>query len=310
MLDSFRSAGHSRGMTVGIVLGLVVLLLGGLSGCDRDRTAAVRKLNEGLKAYERGETSRAVELLEEATKKDADYAKPHYQAAQLYEIDLDGPKEAERHYRQALDIKPDNARYSYGLARVLSAQSDHQEAVEVYQKTVQNDPSHAKAWFRMGLSQRALGDNAGAVDSFTKAIKASPRMKMDREDTGGAHYHALGDLYVEFGFFDKALKVYENGITNNPNATRLFQGRGVAQLRLERYSDAAQSFEKALEIEPSNSTALFNLAVAHEAMGHPKGAMDALKRFLQVAGRGNNQARIAAAQGMMQKLKKQIKQAE
>ena len=293
-----------RATLAATVFGLLFALVA-ISGCDRDRALAVRRLNEGLKSWERGETVEAVEKIKKAAQADADFAKPHYQAAQIYEIELDEPSKAQQHYRSALDIEPKNPDYSYGLARVLASQGKHEEAAKFYRQTVENDEKHAKAWFRLGLSQRALGDNSGAVQSFTKAIRAVPRMRMDDDDPGGAHYHALGDLYVEFGFYDKALKVYENGIRNLPKSTRLYQGRGVAQLALERYSEAAQSFEKALEKDSSNATALFNLAVAHEAMGHPKGAINALEQFLQVAERGSNRARIAAAQGMMQKLEKQ-----
>lgn len=309
MLDNIRFDAFSTNAKLGLVMS-VLLLVGSLAGCDRDRALAVRHLNKGLKAYERGETIRAVEFLKKAAQADADYAKPHYQAAQIHEIDLDEPKEAERHYRSALDIEPKNSDYSYGLARVLASQGDHEEAIRFFRQTVQNDKKHAKGWFRMGLSQRAMGNNADAVDSFMKSINANARMRMDKDDPGGTHYHALGDLYVEFGFYDKALKVYENGILNNEDSPRLYQGRGVAQLRLQRYQQAAQSFEKALEIDSSHATALFNLAVAHEAMGQPKGAMNALDRFLEIAERAKNRARIAAAQGMIQKLKEKEEEAQ
>lgn len=285
-----------------VVLGFVV------AGCDQDRAIAVQRLNEGLKAYEQGQTVKAVEKMKEAAQADADFAKPHYQAAQLYEMDLNEPAEAEQHYRQALDIEPDNSEFSYGLGRVLAAQDDYAGAVKAFQKTIDADEKHAKAWFRLGLAQRALGEHAKAVESFMESIKANARLKMDEDDPGGAHYHALADLYVQFGFFDKALEVYENGIQNNSESPRLFQGRGVAQLELERFSDAAESFEKALELDSTAATAFFNLAVAHEKLDRPKAAMEALQKFQDYAERSKNQARIAAAQGMMQDLEKQMEE--
>ncbi|MFB6373883.1 MAG: tetratricopeptide repeat protein [Bradymonadaceae bacterium] len=289
-------------LVVAIVLGLAT----GASGCDRDRARAVRVLKKGLQAYSRGETVSAVEKMVKAAEIDDDFAKAHYQAAQVYEVDLEEYGKAERHYRDATDIDPDDPKFTYGLARVLAAQGDYEEAISYYRKTIDNDKKHGKAWFRLGIAQRTLGKHADAVDSFMKAIEVAPRLRMDEEDTGGAQYHALGDLYVEFGFYDKALKVYENGLVNNSKCPRLFQGRGVAQLELERYEAAAESFQKALEIDESNTSALYNLAVARQKMGKPEEAIKVLEKFLRVANRGDNRARIAAAQGLMNKLEDEL----
>ena len=260
--------------------------------------------------YQRGETVEAITQMKKAAKADGDFAKPHYQMAQIYEMDLEEPEKAEQHYRQALDIKSDNATFAYSLGRVLASQGKHEKAIRQFQRATSIDKKHSKAWFRMGLSQRTLGDHADAVESFMKSIEAAPRLRMAEDDPGGAHYHALADLYVEFGFHDKALKVYENGIENNPKSPRLFQGRGVAQLELTRFSEAAQSFEETLKYDSTQTTALFNLAVAREKMGQPKGAIKALDQFLQVAERANNTARIAAAQSMIQELEKKMKESK
>jgi tetratricopeptide (TPR) repeat protein len=292
-----------RELSIGIILILAAGLL--FAGCDRKRAQAVRKLNEGLKAYKRGSAAEAVEKMEKAAEMDADFSKPHYQAAQIYELELDQLDKAENHYRKAVQLKSQNTDYTYALARVLAEKGDYEDAVRYFRKTTSLDESHGKAWFRLGLTQRALGKHAEAVDSYMRAIEANPRMRMDDEDAGGAHYHALGDLYIEFDFYDKALKVYENGITNNPEAPRLYQGKGLAQLRLERYGAAAESFEKVLEMDDSHGSALYNLAVARNELGEPEKAKRALEKFLKVASRTGNQSRIAAAQGLMNELKDQ-----
>jgi len=295
------------------ILAVVSLMLGAgfLASCDRARATAVRRLNEGLKAYQQGKTVEAVEKMQKAAEADGEFAKPHYQMGQIYEMDLSEPDKAIQHYREALDRKPDHAEYAYKLGRVLASEGDHEEAIAKFEQATQSDENHSRAWFRSGLSQRAMGDHADAVDSFATAIESSPRVPTEgvelKGPTADHYYHELADLYVEFGFFDKALQVYENGIQNIPESGRLYQGRGVAQLELKRYPEAAQSFEKTLEYDSTQATALFNLGVARRKMNQPKGAMKALDQFLQVAERANNQARIAAAQGILQELDKEMK---
>jgi tetratricopeptide (TPR) repeat protein len=212
---------------------------GFLASCDRARATAVRRLNEGLKAYQQGKTVEAVEKMQKAAEADGEFAKPHYQMGQIYEMDLSEPDKAIQHYREALDRKPDHAKYAYKLGRVLASEGDHEEAIAKFEQATQSDENHSRAWFRSGLSQRAMGDHADAVDSFATAIESSPRVPTEgvelKGPTADHYYHELADLYVEFGFFDKALQVYENGIQNIPESGRLYQGRGVAQLELERY---------------------------------------------------------------------------
>jgi tetratricopeptide (TPR) repeat protein len=153
-----------------------------------------------------------------------------------------------------------------------------------------------------------MGQYTGAVESFMRAIQLQPRMKMERSDPGGENYHALGDLYVRFGLYDQALKVYENGLQNNPEAPRLYHGRGVAQLHLERYADAARNFERTLELDARYNSAVFNLAVARQAQGRNTEAMEIIERYLQTANRAGEQARIVAAQGLLQQLRERAKE--
>src|SRR5699024_5650901 len=137
-------------------------------------------------------------------------------------------------------------------------------------------------------------------DSYMKSIQVNPRMKIAQDDPGGAAYHALGDLYARFSFYDKSLAVYKNGVVNNKGAAQLYAGKGVAELNLKRLSDAETSFEKALELDPKNVAATFNLAVVRNELGEQDGAMQVLKAYLDSA---VDPARRQAAQGMLQKLR-------
>lgn len=310
MLDDRFDALSRFGVPGAAVLAIVLLGAGLLANCSMSRARAIRRLNDGLKSYQQGKTIEAIEEMKKATKADPEFAKPHYQMAQIYEMDLSDPDKAIQHYRQALELKPENANYAYKLGRVIASEGDHEDAITQFEKATQADEKHSRAWFRLGLSQRTLGEHAAAVESFMQAIKSSPRIPTAGVEIEGPtadhYYHALGDLYVEFDFYDKARRVYKNGIQNIPESARLYEGLGVSQLEQELYSEAAQSFEKALEFSSTRSTALFNLGVARQKMEQPKGAMKALNQFLQVAERSKNQARIAAAQGIIQEIEKEM----
>jgi tetratricopeptide (TPR) repeat protein len=269
-------------------------------GCNQDRAVAVQELNKGIEAYHSGKSMTAIRHLEEAASLDPTFAEPSLYLGQLYHLEVGELDNAEQAYRQALQRDPDNVDTYYRLGTVLADKEDYSSAAGQFEQAVERDPEHARAWFRLGLSQQAEAEYPEAVDSFMKSIRANPRMKMDEDDRGGAAYHALGDLYTRYGFFDRALKVYENAILNNEGVARLHAGRGVAQLKLERYAEAAKSFQEALELDSGHVPATFNLAVAHNHLGQHDQAMQVLETYLN---RSTDQARRSAAQGLLQKLR-------
>ncbi|MFU8806798.1 MAG: tetratricopeptide repeat protein [Bradymonadaceae bacterium] len=298
-----RQSDCSRSTYTTIILMVSIVVSLFIMGCNQDRVLAIREMNSGLEAYQGGNTMDGVRYLREAIKHDPNYPEPHYYLGQIYHLRLREIDNAERHYRQALELEPENAQYAYRLGTVLAIQEKNEEAVQTFRRSVNAMPDYAQSWFRMGLAQQEIGQFTEAVDSYMKAIHAQPRLKMEPSDPGGEHYHALGDLYIRFGLFDQALKVYENGLQNNPEAPRLYHGRGVAQLQLERYDEAERSFTRTLELDGRHNSAVFNLAVSRQAQGKNDEAMEVLERFLQSANRAEDQARIVAAQGLLQQLK-------
>lgn len=279
--------------------GLLVLLLGS-TGCSQDRAIAVDYLNKGVHSYQSGQSMTAIKQLKIARDKDPTYAEPALFLGDIYYQGTNELPLAEQSYREAIKRDPDNIESHYKLGAVLFDQGDAAQAASSFQEVVKKDDAHAKAWFRLGLSQQAQGKYPEAVDSYMKSIRANPRMKMDEEDPGGAAYHALGDLYARFSLYDKSLAVYKNGVLNNEGAAQLYAGRGMAEQNLKRPADAEESLKKALEIEPHNVAATFNLAVVKHALGQKDGAIEVLEAFLN---RASDPARRQAAQGMLQKLR-------
>lgn len=286
-----------------------------LAGCESmDRAEAVRTMNSGLEALELGHTVDAVRYLKEAQATDPTYAEPAYYLGQIYHMKLTELDNAERYYREARDRDPENPQIAYRLGSVLADLNNHPEAETAFQVAVDKDPKFAKAWFRLGLAQEQQLKYAEAVDAYMKSIESNARMRMDEVDPGGAAYHALGDIYIRFGFYDKALQVYENGIENNDidarpmKPARLFQGKGVALLKAKKFDEAATEFQKALELDASMYTAIFNLAVANMAMNKTEQAVAGFQQFTERADASKDEARIVAAEGFIQQIKQKTEQ--
>lgn len=304
---------RARRALAGILIACTMLF----AACESmDRAEAVQAMNSGLEALELGRTVDAVRYLKEASAIDPTYAEPAYYLGQIYHIKLSELDNAERYYRQALERDEENPQIAYRLGSVLADLNKWSDAEAFFTQATNKDPDFAKAWFRLGLAQEVQNNYAAAVDSYMKSINANARMRMDEDDPGGAAYHALGDIYIRFGFNDKALQVYENGIQNNDLDSRpirpaqLYQGKGVALLKAHKFGEAAAEFEKALKIDPSMHTAVFNLAVAKMAMNDTEAAVTGFQEFTQRADPSKDSARIVAAEGFIQQINEKAKAAE
>ena len=280
--------------TAGKILWPVLFVLC-VAGCSQDRAIATQALNDGLGELRAGRTTDAISQLEKAAASDMTYADPSYYLGQIYHQKYQQLDDAERHYAEAIKRAPDNAQFHYRYGTVLGEKGKHQEAVVEFEDAIKGHEDFPKAWFRKGVNELAMKRYTDGIASLSKSIQLDARMRIGDEDPGGAAYHALGDLYNRYGFYDKALQVYDNGITNNSSSAQLYRGRGVAELKLKRFSEAEQSFRKALELEPKSAKAFFNLAISQHAQQNYKGALDSLQRFIITADPIEDGVRIMAA---------------
>ncbi len=281
------------------------VMLAALAACNQDRATATRRLNEGLQLQNTGQTERAMKKFERAAEIDSSFAKPYFMLGQLRQVEFSSPDSAEEDYRNALQRDPGNAKYAYHLGSVLSEQGYHREAIKYFRQAIDNRDGYAEAYYRMGESLRARGNQPKALRAYMDSIRANPRLKIGEEGMPGIAYNALGNLYLEYGFFDKALKVFDNGIQNNSDSARLYHGKGVAQLELERYDQAIDSFEKAAERRKKYASAYFNMAAAYRQLDRPEDAISALETFMESAGGGGDRARMSAARGLIQEIEQE-----
>lgn len=272
-----------------------VVLCATLVGCSQDRAISTQSLNDGLGELNSGQVSGAIEKLERAAASDPTYADPDYYLGQIYHQKYSQLDDASRHYANAIKRAPDNPQFHYRYGTVLGEQGKHADAIAAFDDAIKGHEVFPKAWFRKGLSELAIQQYTEGVSSLSKSIQLDATMRIGDEDPGGAAYHAIGDLYNRYGFHDKALQVYDNGITNNPASAQLYRGRGVAELKLKRFAEAEQSFRAALEKEPRNAKAFFNLAMSQHAQSKYKDALDSLQRFIITADPIDDGVRIMAA---------------
>lgn len=166
-----------------LTLTLVLLVLGGCASQSVREDANPRKSAElnaelGLRYMLQGKNDLALEKLERALRFDPESATAHHYLAELYRR-LGRSEKAAGHYREALDLDPDNSSTRNNYAVFLCSEEAYDEALEQFE-TVLDNPVYNKAanvYENMGLCMRQKGDAERAERYFRKALERDPELQ-------------------------------------------------------------------------------------------------------------------------------------
>jgi tetratricopeptide (TPR) repeat protein len=190
-------------------------------------------------------------------------------------------REAEPILRQALKLEPQHGVALRALAEVRLRAGDPSEAADLAKRATSDRDAPVSAWILRAMSERALGDKAGAKSSLDQALTAEPEnvaALVERSDTRAAegdYEQAIADLKtaerVKHGdkqILARLLDLYQRA-GRNEEAGRLAQSLGIA--------NAAATTSAQGEIKVTGTAA--EIEAANDA--DPVKARQALETLLQ-----------------------------
>ena len=182
--------------------------------------------------------------------------------------------DAERHYRWALTLAPDDPRIAISLGLVLRQMQRPAEAKMLFSGVVQRHPALAEAHYGLGLACQDMMELAGAEAAYRAALAHNP----------GFLPAALGLASVcNFaGRPDEALDLLKEAATPDPRlAAAIEHQRGNAQQLKDQNEAALAHFERALALEPGLAGAAQSRATALQSLGRDEEALAALRQVLK-----------------------------
>ena len=78
---------------------------------------------------------------------------------------------------------------------------------------------------------------------------------------------------------EDALKCYDAAFTIQSNVTDIFSNKGMALIKLQRYGEASDVFDRILAIDPNNVGGLYNKGVTLKKIGYT----DEANKYYKVA---------------------------
>ena len=137
---------------------------------------------------------------------------------------------------------------SYEDASKLFKQGNHAGALEKIELVIAADPRDARARFLKGLILTEQNKPADAIKVFTSLTEDYPELPEP--------YNNLAVLYASQGQYDKARKALEMAIRTHPSYAVAHENLGDVYAKM-----ASEAYDKALQLDRSNTTAQTKLAM-------------------------------------------------
>ena len=126
--------------------------------------------------------------------------------------------------KRSLEFDPKNAEAMGVAGRAALALGMKDEAVASLKNAVATAPQSEDLWVALGETQNAVGDASGAIGSYTKALTINP----------------LG------------IRTYDKILEHTPDDVDLIKRKASTLTKLQRYDDAAKTYQDGIEINKND----------------------------------------------------------
>ncbi|MBC8181031.1 tetratricopeptide repeat protein [candidate division KSB1 bacterium] len=124
-------------------------------------------------------------------------------------------EKAQIEYKQAIEADANILRYQYNLARVYGDNKKLDQAFEIYEKILKNNPEDLTAYYQVGRLSSKTGENLQrGKECLHQFIQA--KTNNNETVTAWAHYR-LGLIHEKEGNKDEAKKEFETALKINPD---------------------------------------------------------------------------------------------
>src|SRR5919108_4235457 len=130
------------------------------------------------------------------------------------------------------------------------------QALERVNRALAANPREPQARFLKGLIFTEQGKQQEAIDIFAKLTQDYPNLPEP--------YNNLAVIYASQGQYDKARTALEQSIRTHPSYATAYENLGDVYAKL-----ASQAYDKALQIDSSNTAAKNKLALVRDLGGRP-----------------------------------------
>jgi len=166
----------------------------------------------------------------------------------------------------------------YNLGKLFSMQDNWAPGRKEFEAALRIDPSYVEALDALGMAQEALGDNAGAVASYEKAIA----LNQERNGKFASAHVNLSAYYNRTGDAERGLQFAREAIELDPKSDRAWFQKAKADESQGRLNDAVDSLNRAISFNTRASSYYYVLSGLYRRLGRTKESQEALEVFTRL----------------------------
>lgn len=168
--------------------------------------------------------------------------------------------EAEKNYKQALELDPLAEGGLLGTARLALLKGERQQAATFVEKTMRQYPNSADALVLNGVIAQQQGDKEKALQSFIKALKIEPANLQAL--LGKAELEAAGEKFdVALADVDQVLKF----APGHPTANYL---KAEIHFKRKEFDQSKNTLSQVLKVAPNHLQSQLLLGMVHYVQGN------------------------------------------
>jgi tetratricopeptide (TPR) repeat protein len=161
-------------------------------------------------------------------------------------MNLDKAEDALPVFQRLLALQPDDSHSRYNLAVVQLAAHSPKQAVETLQPLLGAASPDPEALDLASSAYEESGDTPKAVNLLRQAIVLDPKKTR--------YFVDFATLSFAHQSFQVGVDMINVGLKETPNAAQLFVARGVLLIQLGQYEKAEADFEKASQLDPTQTS--------------------------------------------------------
>jgi tetratricopeptide (TPR) repeat protein len=180
---------------------------------------------------------------------------------------------AEKAFRKALDLDPDNEDGLTGLATVLGIKGDGTGAADLLKRAAEKDPS-ADSLTRLADAYEQMKEYSLAADTLRRALESNPPNAAELE-------RKMAMFLISAERYDDALAAYQDLVGDDPMDADSYLRMSQLYRQKRDLVKAREASDKAKAIDPNNVEIKLNETYILQSEGKSAEAIENLKSILQ-----------------------------
>jgi serine/threonine-protein kinase len=221
----------------------------------------------------------AIILLEQALKVDPNYGRAEADLGSAYWAKYTASKDksliakSREACSKAIDLGNAGAAGHVCLGAVASGTGKYEDAVDQFQSAVQLEPSNEDAYIGLGGAYEHLSKIADAENTYKRTVQLRPKYWRG--------YNLLGAFYLRQAQYNDAAKMFQKVVELTPESFRGYANMGATLLYEAKYAEAIPPLEQSLAIHSTADT-YSNLGTAYYYQHRFKEAAQTYEKAVQL----------------------------